>query len=347
MATKQNEKPSHLDVMVRKIATQGTRYKPAVPGGFMVICGCLGLLLCSWGFASAVLQTIAPAQPTWIPRCPGNPHANLIAATVFAIPAFLAILLGRNKTDSILMNDSEIRITSRSGHEKILHWHEIAESCPIVDLYQLVTMTSGRLTLIPNLLVSTKWRMDLLMALPSLLAPFFSEGQNNLSIAYARLKIAMLGPGVSFPVGNPHRYELRQRQVIIYSIFTVSAILLCILGTLSSTGPALGLAPLLISPVADLLTRRTPRKYDAVTLTTQELRIERAGISWPTIKTEDIKSTKIEDLNQLRIVCKDKEKSITLELDFRSATLLTELIKSSRTYTGLRLVHGNAAPLAA
>jgi hypothetical protein len=120
-------KPSQLDLLVQKIASQGARYQPAIPGGFLVAVGCLGLLLCSWGIASSLLQIIAPAGSIWLPRCPGNPHANLIALSFLLVPSCLAILLGRWKTDAILVNDTDVRFFSRFGRQVILTWREVRE----------------------------------------------------------------------------------------------------------------------------------------------------------------------------------------------------------------------------
>jgi hypothetical protein len=334
------DKTSQLDMIVQKIARQGARYQPAVPGGLLVACGCLGLLLCSWGIASSLLQIFAPAEPVWFPRCPGNPNVNLVALSIFLIPSCLAIIFGRRKTDAIIVNDLEIRLTSRFGQQVTLPWRDLRESHSVGEIFQLICLTNGRSILAPNMHVTTRWRMDILMSLPSLLSPYLSESEPRLSAAYARLKLALMGPGVAFPVGDPDRYEKHQRQIFVYCACALAAAFFAFIGFLSNTGPAVGLAPVILSPVMDWLMRRGPRNYDHVTLTMRELHVVRGGMQLPAIKTENIKSTRIED--GLAIICKDKSESITLQVDRRSATLLAELIKTASSQQGLRLVRSKA-----
>jgi hypothetical protein len=174
------------------------------------------------------------------------------------------------------------------------------------------------------------------MSLPALLSPYLSENEPGLSAAYARLKRALVGPGVRFPVGDPDQYEQRERQIIIFGFCAMASVVLALIGFMSIGGPAVGLVPVILSPALDWLMRRGPRFYDQVTLTMRELRVVRAGTELPAIKMGDIKSTPVE--GGLRIICKDKSRSITLLMDRRSATLLAELIKTTRSQQGLHLI---------
>ena len=326
-----------LAPLIAKLSGRGIRLKDEL--GFFVATG-LGLAGSAFGLvlvSSAVLMWFAPETASAVFVCRGWPFPSMLVGSICLGFGLMLVILSRQIPYTILVADHGLVLGYRSGRERIIPWHGIDSCLVLFSGVHLLRLKGGSIVPIHHEHWPAWHDIRLLIAFRQWMGPLVSADAPNLSSAFEKFKLMLVGPGAEVPVERGfHQWQL-EKAIFIYSIALLAGLGLAFAGWLGNDGVLLGFAPLGAGVLFHLVLRRPVIADDHVSVHKTGLNVAGRHVGETAIAYVDTKHWAAGP-SELSISFMDKRPAIQITVRHDDANMLIEAARIASQFPPLGAV---------
>lgn len=326
-----------LAPLIAKLKGRGVKLTDEAGGLFSKIFGlaasAFGILL----LISAGLIWLEPEAAKAVVVCRGTPADNAIAGAFIMTGGLLILLLFGRLPQTILVTDSGLVLGYRSGRERKVAWHEIDCYFDFYGNIRILKLRSGGIVPLRYPDWPAWHDIRLLISVRQWSGPALSFDNPTMSQAFERFKLLLVGPGIDVPIDQGLRHWRVQKKIIIYTIACFAVLFFSLLGWLNDLGPLLGVTPIAIAGLVDIILKTNTVAEDNITVRMTRLDVAGRHTAPLTIAYEQTRYWRSNGF-ELSISFMEKRDPVVVAIMPDDANMLIEAARTASQLTPLGAV---------